>query len=453
MNGTSRERKDFWAAAILLSIALAIGGAGPRFPLLEMTVELAALAVLVYLGCTRGRPRFTAEARFPLLLLALMLLLPLAQLVPLPPDLWRALPGRELAARITDLAALGPIWRPLSLDPEATRRAWLTLLPGAAMFLLALRLPFAARLRLLWLVPVFAIFGICLGALQLASGNGAGVTPYPSAHSGNAIGLFTNRNHQATFLLVSIVVAAAAGAAFARKSPDPRRAKWLLLAVIALLALGVIVTTSRMGALLLPLALLAAALLVFRRQIGWRSGAIGAGAVLLVVAIASQSAVIERTFGRFSRVDDARFLYWQDTLWALKHYLPAGSGFGTFVPIYQSAELLSNVGPNYVNHAHNDYLELALEGGVPALVLLALFLIFLVLAAWRLSSRRVPTGERLIGLGSLAGIAIVLLHAIVDYPIRTAAISTLFALFCASLIPTFRKESGQGRGNARHAQP
>ena len=28
----------------------------------------------------------------------------------------------------------------------------------------------------------------------------------------------------------------------------------------------------------------------------------------------------------------------------------------------------------YVNHAHNDYLELALEGGIPAIVLMLLFL-------------------------------------------------------------------------------
>ena len=55
-------------------------------------------------------------------LMAAILILPLLQLVPLPPSVWQALPGRELPAQID--ASLGlNIWRPLTLDIEGTVRA------------------------------------------------------------------------------------------------------------------------------------------------------------------------------------------------------------------------------------------------------------------------------------------------------------------------------------------
>ena len=102
---------------------------------------------------------------------------------------------------------------------------------------------------------------------------------------------------------------------------------------------------------------------------------------------------LHRTLTRFSSLQDDRLNYWHDIGWALKHYGLAGTGFGTFVPIYQSAESLESVVPQYINHAHNDYLELLLEGGAPAACLLFCFLALIALLLLR-SSKSGRTPER-----------------------------------------------------------
>jgi hypothetical protein len=118
--------------------------------------------------------------------------------------------------------------------------------------------------------------------------------------------------------------------------------------------------------------------------------------------------------------------------------LPFGSGFGTFAPIYEKFEPRTSLGNRYVNHAHNDWLELWLTGGAPAIMLAVGFLAWLAASAFRLWSRDQPEAPVLdLVLAQAAPIVIVLLllHSALDYPLRTAALSVLFATACAYLIP------------------
>src|SRR3546814_8158382 len=48
-------------------------------------------------------------------------------------------------------------------------------------------------------------------------------------------------------------------------------------------------------------------------------------------------------------------------------YFPAGAGFGGFDPIFRLHEPLQLLKPPYFNHAHNDFLEIVLDGGLPPL--------------------------------------------------------------------------------------
>jgi O-antigen ligase len=434
-----RERRDFLFTALFLALTLAIGGARDRYPVPEMVVELAALGLLVYFGWTRGLPRWRAGTRLPLVILGLVLLLPLLQLVPLPPWLWTSLPGRELATRITVLAGLDGIWRPLSLDPEATWRSFLFLLPGVAIFVaVGFCLPVAGRAKLVWIVIAFGLFGVMLGALQLASSDGSGVTPFRSSHTGYSVGLFVNRNQHATFLLIAMVLTGAMGSAVG----NVRYARSVSAALILLLAVGVVATISRTGAATVPLALAIALGLLFHDRMTWKSVAAGAAGLALLTLIALQNAVIWRTLARYSNLDDARFRYWQDTLWALPQYWPAGTGFGTFATIYKTAESLENVGPNYVNQAHNDYIELALTGGLPALLVLALFFSFLVVAARKSVIVESDGRARILAIGALAGIAVILIHSGIEYPLRTLSLEALFGLLCGLLVGSGADQRG-----------
>ena len=136
------------------------------------------------------------------------------------------------------------------------------------------------------------------------------------------------------------------------------------------------------------------------------------------------------------RAHDGRFDYWDDVSWALHHYGLAGTGFGSFIPVYQTAESLSGISPAILNHAHNDFIEVVLEGGIPAIVLLALFFALLVAAAVQLMKKRFDFNRASLSLAAALGMMLVLIFSLFDYPLRMPAISCTFAVLCACFLPT-----------------
>jgi O-antigen ligase len=127
-------------------------------------------------------------------------------------------------------------------------------------------------------------------------------------------------------------------------------------------------------------------------------------------------------------LNDARTLIASVSLKAAKAQFPFGSGFGTFIPVYQLYETPETIINPYINHAHNEWIEVALEGGAPALVLVGLFLVwlfYLLFKALRLA-RHEPVNAH-IKAGGIA-VLLILLHAFVDFPFRTDAIMSIFGL-------------------------
>ena len=113
---------------------------------------------------------------------------------------------------------------------------------------------------------------------------------------------------------------------------------------------------------------------------------------------------------------------------------------------------MTEVARTVVNHAHNDYLEIALELGLPGLVLVLLFALWWLrrsLAVWREDSPFIASGRA----GSVI-IGLVLMHSLVDYPIRSSAIAAIFAIGCALLVPgrvsSRVREAPQERERGRH---
>ena len=103
---------------------------------------------------------------------------------------------------------------------------------------------------------------------------------------------------------------------------------------------------------------------------------------------------------------------------------------GSFRSVYQLYEDPARVTDTYVIHAHNDYVELALETGVPGIFLLVLFLAWWGRASWR--AWRLDGGAYARAASIASGA--ILVHSLVDFPLRTAAISTVFAMCLALLV-------------------
>jgi len=129
---------------------------------------------------------------------------------------------------------------------------------------------------------------------------------------------------------------------------------------------------------------------------------------------------------------EGRFENWPTVWAAVQSYLPLGSGIGSFDPVYRSVEPLERLDPTFFNQAHNDYLELLLETGWLGGAILLMFFWWYAkrsLAAWRASS----SAHRDLQRAATIAIGAALVHSAVDYPLRTATLSVIFAFCCAIL--------------------
>lgn len=154
-----------------------------------------------------------------------------------------------------------------------------------------------------------------------------------------------------------------------------------------------------------------------RRHFLFLGIAIGLGIALLVWNF-------DRLYGDEHLREFGRLVFYQNTLVAIAAYLPFGSGLGTFQLVYASFIQPEGIFSQYVNHAHNDWLELLLEGGALSLALILLYLSALVMQ-WKYARE---SGMR---RAALCAIVFLLLHSLVDYPLRTMAIGVAFVAFNA----------------------
>ncbi len=441
-------------AGLLLVFLLVFGGGGSPSPLAELACELAtALAICAWVLLVPATPDSGASAvsaRPALAVAVLLVVIPTAQLVPLPPGLWQAMPGREAVRDSLALVDAAHTWRPISIAPLATLSSLLSLLPPLTIMLMVSRLDDNGRLTVITLIAGFGLVSVLLGTLQMASAGGNALMFYGQPDRGVLFGFQANRNTEADILLCGLIALGALRGAGRRI-----RGRALDLAYAALgilLVLAAVLTRSRTGIFLIPLALgfgLAAAIPGGLRQfvagMTWRRASAG---LFLVVAAAVAGLLLARTpvlaqvIARFDFSREFRPELWTDTRFAIAQFWPVGSGLGTFMQAFQPAERLEVLDPLLANRAHNDYLEAALEGGVPLLLAwgAAVAIVFSRLFAAARKRLVLPRPQRLFAMGVLFLVA---LHSIVDYPLRSMAMAALTAA-AAGLVLAARA-AGSGR--------
>lgn len=455
----------FWTLVILIVVAFLAGGSARADSLGTLVVRpLAAACLGVGLFCLDREQ--IARFRWPLAGLGLVLLLGIIQLIPLPPSIWTALPGREIAAAAGAAGDIEQPWRPIAMVPWRAWNALFALLVPAAAMLLAVACTEFDRRRVMFVVLLMMLVSIGLAALQVSSGYSEGFYLHRITSRDGATGLFANRNHFATVLscMLPLLVLAATSDGASQQGPLKL---WLagVLAAVALLTL--LLTGSRSG-LLLAVVAIATALAIFMRSResaprgsspSLRGSRLMLVAVLLLVTMLlvafavyfARAEAIERLIATDDS-EEMRFRAWVPILGAVRDYFPLGAGLGSFVEVFQIAEPRELLNSSYLNHAHNDWLEWVLETGLLGLILLAGGI-----GAWffqLVRLLRAKAGETE-GIGlALAGAAIILLlglASIVDYPVRVPSIALLSAI--AAVWMTAARDAprrARGQGVSRH---
>jgi O-antigen ligase len=337
----------------------------------------------------------------------------------------QAFPGRADLADALDLIGQRNRWHAWSVAPQRTLDALLSLGPPLVAMALTSQLDAAGRRALLKTIVVMGLLSVLVGTLQLAAGAASPFLFYGD-EAGALYGFQANRNSEADVLLIALL---ALVAAWAGQRGGGGRDTWPGVAALALLlVLGTALTTSRTGVLLIPVAVLfAAAMLRGRlpslRLPRWTWGA-GLAGLLGLAWWVWRSPVLQRVLARFDFTGEYRIDIWRDTLFAIRRSWPLGTGMGTFTHAIFPAERLEAIGATLPNRAHNELLELALEGGLPVLLCWGAIAV-IVLAALRRALRTASGSARLPVLFAAGTLTVTALHSLVDYPFRSMALAGL----------------------------
>lgn len=414
-----------WSAAstllLLLLSALWIAGGASRPDVMGQIVSRAAAWLMLVSAILCGlRPGMSKAGPVAWLLLAAILLV-LLQLVPLPPAVWTLLPGREPFLE----SALGPApWRPWSIVPWGTINAASSLIVPLVTLYLASALGDEERERLPSILLGMIFLSTLLGLWQFCGFSFS--HPLVNDTDGSVSSIFANRNHFALFLAIGCLIAPVW--AFSGLQGRYWRAP-VAFALVTLFALTILATGSRSGILTGLLAIGMGLAFTwsdirkaFRRAPRWVfpvlvAAILGILALLVLVSIAADRAEsINRAF-ELDPGEDMRRRGLPTVLAMIGAYFPVGTGFGSFDPVFRIYEPFELLKRTYFNHAHNDFLEILLDGGLPALLLLLVALgwyIWASIRAWR-------AGPAYDGLGRLGSgmILLILVASVFDYPART----------------------------------
>jgi O-antigen ligase/tetratricopeptide (TPR) repeat protein len=346
-----------------------------------------------------------------------------------------------------------------SLYPGATQFELLQLLAAMALFFVVRHsLATAGRLkRLAW---VLVMNGCILSIFALIQKlRGLDYMIYGIQVPGVSFGPFINRNHFCSYVNFSICLGLGLFLSIMQQSTRPYdssmrsqntpsrytlsywseilqhpQAVWLLIPV-AVCMTAVMASLSRGGILALGAGL---TLAIFAWQRRGSSQAVWLFLTIPVIAFGllfwyGAAPTLQRIENE-SLANEGRFAIWQASFDVFRHFPLLGTGFGTFQtvePLYRPV----NVDQAIVHeHAHNEYMEALVEGGLVRL-LLTLILIWLVLRpGWQtLKSRRRGSSQALI-LGAWAACLTLAIQSIGEFGIHIPAVAAVLAVTAGFLV-------------------
>jgi O-antigen ligase len=438
-----------WSMLIYLALVLALGGASAAGYGTNLVLQLGGAALIGWSLWTAQPGRSTRTGlRLFLIVLAVVAAL---QFLPLPPGLWTRLPGRDAIAHGYQLAGMPLPWLTLSLDPWGSLQSLVWWIPPLALLVMARDRDAPGTRQLVWVIGAVAYGSAIMAGVQSLSGSGYF---YEITNRGNGVGFFANSNHFGTFMLAAIALIGGQWL-YDRPLGNHRKQRikpvYMFGALIAPLVIGILLSNS-LACQLLLIPTLGGLALISRPdiRINWLvAGGAGALVAIGMVWLLASGLVSNDLMSKSGTAGISRGEFLANGIRMLRAFGPSGSGLGTFRDIYPWYEDAAKVGTTYVNHAHNDLLELLIETGVFGIGLLAVFFGWLgrtILERWGDSRNENPLAQ-----AATLAIVIVLAHSLVDYPLRTAAVSSLIALCCviAQRQPDARgalAEDGAGAG-------
>ena len=254
-----------------------------------------------------------------------------------------------------------------------------------------------------------------------------------------AKGTFTNRNHFAGFLNMTIPLAI--GGLYANYTGLKERLwsesyarAWIILLSCAFMGLGVLLSLSRGGTISLILTLFViAVLLTINRQKNQAGKLPGIVVWILVFILLALGAWVgmDALMARFTAIDeieDSRIVVYRDTLKLIRNHALVGVGPGMYQWRFRPYQTVDAT--QWWRQAHNDYLQSAAEWGIPLAILFWGFVIWRFLRSMGLFLKAQDPWRQGIALGCAGAIFSILVHSGVDFNLQ---IPGNWMVFCTIL--------------------
>lgn len=340
----------------------------------------------------------------------------------------------------------------LSVDAGLTRTSLLLLVAfGALLVGLLRRLTRETLERLVMGLIVIGSVLALVGMAQRAMGLKAIYGFWQPLEAGsNPFGPFVNHNHFAGWMLMAIPVGLGYLCALIERGMHGVPPRWrnrllwfatpeasrTVLVGLALVLMGVslVMTLSRggIGCLILAVGLSGTASLR-HQSAGARRQVYAVYLVILLIAAIGWVGVgsVAARFAASSDQDiNGRLGPWTDAVSVARRFPLTGSGLNTYgvtMMFYQRHDLAL-----HYDQAHNDYLQLAAEGGVLLGLPILLLLGVTVKQIWR-SFRDIPREGRTywIKVGAVTGLFAIALQELVDFSLQMPGNAVLFVALCA----------------------
>jgi len=398
-------------------------------------VEAVSIVLLITFFLTQKRFDFINKSIWFYILLAV--LTPLLYLIPISAGIWDTLPGHEIYTQMAEWINTDQpkdtINRTLSLIPYRTEHAFFFMLPPIAIFLTVAALPKQQKLVIIYVVLGIATAEACLAMIQFSTNNDFFYFGIPRLKQGIALGTYPNPDH---FVLLMEIATPLTLALIAHESQHGKKrnddgTKSLLLLItygimLILFISAAFFSGSRAG---IPLTLLSAYLAysIFMRKRGKHLILSIAVIIILTILLASffnLTPIINRFVSNNPFVD-GRWVIFANTWEGITTFFPIGSGPGTFPDIYRIFQPNDQLG--FINHAHNDYLELLFEIGLAGVFFIITFF-YLAIKTWKKVKRRKIQVVHYLQIAAGISLFVMLLHSILEFNMHDIVNILFFAV-------------------------
>lgn len=424
----------------LLALVLATPlpfGAYPVWAWATLAAGCGALLLCWGTGAVAGRIRVAAlprSVRFAAVALALAMAWALMQTAGLTPEAWHHPIWRESA-----LALATPYSGAVSVDPAASREGLLRIASYAAIFWLSFQCVGNgrhARRALKGMAAAAACYAL-YGMAAMFLGSECILWVDKTAYLDAVTGTFVNPNSFAAYCGIGLLCATGVlaerfkpGTGGMRRQVARLLAEFLprngvFIAVWLVLAAALPLTLSRAGIATTCVAFVVLVFALGAHRIGARRALVRSASIAAVggAVLLAASQGLERHF--WEAPDDwaKRSEIYAVTVDAISDAPLSGTGLGTFESAYRSYR--SEHDRAGVRMAHNDYLELALELGIPA----ATLFVSALLAVFVGCVRGLFARQRDIVVPAVGVSACVLVgaHSLVDFSLQIPAVAATFA--------------------------